>query len=442
MSPQGTKTKHSAYTPSEGTREPSNPKKNFRSTVLFILISATLLSTIFIITGYRPDYYTKNPVNFLAMSPTEFAVTTGLDDTGIPLIKQKYFNTTTPPSVGLYGHHIIRNLSRFAFPFDADNSYFFNYYVPHISLRETSDLLRYQEENSALPKNLAIVYISHPYLGLRNLTEYRWNMPLDFYLNSAFMVDVISPARIRFLWDGYMSRLKFRLDWKHLAYGLFNVVLDGGCKKYGIYDIDQTLPPIGLPAWTEALKRFGMANLVNKFEAVYTRDCGIIAGQRLEGLKQDGSFYSNNSRERLVTRPVPPPISDDVWTSDVANSIVAITNEIQAIGNRNNLDIVFFIPPRIAQYAPGLGHEQMDRAVSLMRENGFSVLDTRQYPMPQRGLTTINNDFDPFRRRFDSLYKSGELQKHYMTDEEHVNDKYFHEIISEISSIGYLPKNK
>ncbi|MBN42085.1 MAG: hypothetical protein CL573_01195 [Alphaproteobacteria bacterium] len=263
-------------------------------------------------------------------------------------------------------------------------------------------------------------------------------MPIDFYLNSSFMVGVISPDRIRFLWNGYMSRLQFRLDWKHLAYGVFNAVLDGGCNKYGIYEIGQVPQPISLPVWIEALKRFGMASLVNKFEAVYIRDCGINTGQRLEGLKQDGSLYSTPKADKLVTSPVPPPTSDDVWTSDVTISIVAIAEEIQAIGDRNNLDIVFFIPPRIAHYAPGLGHEQMDRAVSLMRENGFSVLDTRQYSMSQRGLTAINNDVDPFRRRFDSLYTSGELRKKYMTDEEHINDNYFREIIREISSIGYL----
>ena len=417
-----------------------NPKKINRFAIIFISTCTVLLGTVFLITGQRPDYYNKNPVNFGAMKSNEYAVTTGLDDTGIPSIKQEYFIKSTPPSMGVYGHHIIRRLSRAAFKSNLKDKYFFNYYVPHISLRETVDLLRYQEDNGVLPSKLALIYISHPYLGLRNLTQYRWNMPIDFYRKSALRVDIISLDRIQFLWTGYISKLQFRLDWKHLAYGLFNILLESGCKKYGIYKFGEAPAPISMPTWVNNFKRYGMNGLVNKFETIFRQDCGVSAGLRLEGLKQDGSLYSAHKKTRQVTTAVLPPASTEVWTSDTANSVFKITQTIQDIGDRNNLDIVFFIPPRIAKHVPGIGHEQIDIAVSLMRKNGIAVLDTRQLSTLQRKNKGAVNSIHPLRREFDSLFLSGELSKKYMIDEEHVNNNYLQKLIYEIQNMGYLTK--
>ena len=390
------------------------------------------------ISGQRPDYYKDHPVDFAAMGPNDYIVTAGMDDTGIPRIKQAYFESAPPPRIGLYGHHIVQEMSLKAFPFDADVSYFFNYYVQHISLLETLDLLRFQEEKGKLPASLALIYISHPYYGLSLLTEYRWSMPFQFYLNSAFKFDSLSVQKFRFIWEGYISRLQFRLDWKHLAYGLFNIALGDGCQKYGMYKIGETPRSIEPPTWIDGLRRLGLGTLVGRFEAVYSQDCGVRRVQGLRGLKQDGTFYGPYEEYPWRGWDVAPPYVGK-WKSEDVQSLHKIVRQIQEIGERNDLDIVFFIPPRLGTYFPNAGHEHFDQVVSLMRADGMVVLDTRRTFGEGSSAGSKAGENDILRRKINKFYESGELASDYLLGQEHVSDRYFGLIIDELEMRGLLP---
>ncbi len=409
-----------------------------RNTTMFLLTAGLLLSAIFVISGQRPDYYKDYPVDFSGMSPDDYVLTAGMDDTGIPRIKQAYFENTPPPRIGVYGHHIVKYMSLGAFPFDTDVSYFFNYYVQHISLREIADLLQYQEEKGKLPTNLGLIHLSHPYLGPQLLTEYRWSMPFEFYLNSAFKWDVLSVQKVKFLGEGYISRLQFRLDWKHLAYGLFNIALGGGCQKYGMYKTGEAPHSVEVPIWMDRLREIGLGVLVDKFEAVYSQDCGVRRVQGLRGLRRYGTFYGPYEDYRWVDKGRPPR-SLGMWTSEDVQSIHKIALEIQEIGKRNGLDMVFFIPPRLGSYFPNAGHEHFDQAVSLMQAGGMVVLDTRRAFGDYNSTGSEGGDSDNLRGKITEFERSGQLASDYLWGQDHVRDSYFRLIIDELETRGLLP---
>ena len=405
-----------------------------RNTAMFLFTGAVLLSAIFVISAQRPDH----PVDFLTMAPDDYVLTAGMDDTGIPRIKQTYFENAPPPRIGVYGHHIVQNMSLGAFPFETDASYFFNYYVQHISLREIADLLHYQEEKGKLPTDLGLIYVSHPYLGPHLLTEYRWSMPFEFYLNSVFRLDALSIQKVKFVWEGYISQLQFRLDWKHLAYGLFNIALGDGCQKYGMYKIGEAPQSVEVPTWMEDLRKIGLGSLVDKFETVYSQDCGVRRVQGLRGLRRDGTFYGPYE-DYTWTAKDRSPESIGIWTSEHVQSIQEIAREIQEIGKRNAVDIIFFIPPRLGRYFPNAGHEHFDQAVSLMRAGGMVVLDTRRAFGADNSAGSEDGDSDSLRRKITKFEKSGQLASNYLLGQDHVSDSYFQLIIAELDTRGLLP---
>lgn len=385
----------------------AGPGRQRRRAIVFLLTCAFLLSTVFVITGLRPVYYDENPVDFAAMRADEYALTSGLSDDGIPRIKLAYLDQAPPPRVALFGHHIVRSMSRDAFPFDADTAYFFNYYFTHVSLPEVRDMLRYQERTGRLPKELALVYVSHPYIGLQMLTDYRWVLPLEFYLNSISGPDSISMEKIRFVWDRYLARMQFRLDWKHAAYALITTVLQGGCQKFGIYRGDEGIRSIELPGWITGLKGFGLGSLVNRFAHVYKQDC---QAERIRGLRGDGSFFGPYTKHKMASFDA-VPADMGAWSSESVERIRKIAKEIHEIGRRNDLTIAFFIPPLLRKYFPHAGHEHFDELTSLLRADGILVFDHRRL-----------------------------LDTDYFLDDEHVSDRYFRLLIDDLDARGLLPK--
>lgn len=373
---------------------------------LFLLSFGGMLTVILILTGLNPNYYETNKINFRTMSESDVVITGSLSDEEIARIKLDYFLVWQRPKWAMFGHHIIRGMGVKSFPDTVSRYDFFNGWFDHISLREIRNLLKQLDKNNTLPSEGLLIHISHPYVGAGMSANFRWAMPPDFYLNTSLNDGAAIFSQAKYIFGQYLSRIQQRLDWKHAAYSVIRASMSD-CSKYGIRKIksDNDAITVSMPDWIKGLSKLGLGWAVEKFSRVYKGDCEF---KDVVGLKYDGSFLGDTSHITEFDAEVPVARRKS-WTPKVMEEIYEIIRDIVHVGRKNNLKVIFFIPPRGQKYYAHAGHEKMDTLVKKMKQEGILVIGDHRKTNPE-----------------------------FFFDGRHLNNRYFNDLLNRLQSSGIM----
>lgn len=363
---------------SDDTSLDSTPRRSVSTAIAFIATCAVALGISFVITGLQPNYYDEHPIDFAAIEDDQYALISALTDAEIAQVKLDYIERAEPPRIAVYGHHIVRGLGQDGLPASASPEDFFNFYLTHLTLAETRDVLRFKEKRGKLPTDLILVHVSHPYFGAHLVVGNSWEMPLDFYWQSMIYSKTNWIEKIDFLIRQHFFRLSLRLDWKHIGYALINVLYDG-CQIYGVYDFENPVRESEPPSFLGIFRLLGLDYLVSKLEAVHKVHCVV---ETPSGFLNDGSFFGPGADPSNFDADARKDFSGNsarrAWTGEVVEDIRDLAREIQDITERNGIRAVFFLAPRLQKFVPNAGHEHADQLVAELKKDGIVTLDYRR----------------------------------------------------------------
>jgi len=350
----------------------------WRNSLLYLATCLLILGGFLVLTGLDPTPYEDNPVDFRSMKPGQYALTSALTEAETSQIKLAFLRAATPPRVAVFGHHVVQGMGVGGLPERYRPEEFFNYYLTHLSLRETRDMLRLAEQAGKLPSELLLVHISHPYFGTRLAVGHSWEMPFWFYWQTLLNGTDGLFDRIAFLSEGLMARLGLRWDWKHLGYALLNAAY-GGCDIYRIYSSERQIGAAEPLALAGLARRLGLSYVADKVTAAHDLHCVI---EKPSGLARDGTFVGPPSHPRVFDVDAKLNLTGvngrGLWTLETVTAIQELAREIDEMAGRNGARVVFFLAPRMMKYVPGAGHELADQLVEEMRAEGLAILDYRR----------------------------------------------------------------
>lgn len=323
-----------------------------------------------------------------SLTESQLIPTNHLNDWQDTLIKATFAVTAPPPRVALFGNHLVHLMNRADYGGDG----FANLAFHHASLEDEYIFLRYLEAKGKLPGRLILVGLSHPlvtngahYLGRQGY------LPADAYQAMDPRDSVSGLFNLR---DAFLTSVQMHTDWRYFIMGLGTTI----CRRPDIVDIGNVEASIAEPPRALVFERMrdhlpllwapsqlpmigaGIADLtwsgiLALRQTHQIRDFCFHLG-RLAGYRQDGSYLSLHEPERLVIgqyvqAPTNPP---EIKRGDEVR-IARLMRDIDALGRRHHLQVVFFVPPIYVEDADYPVYHIFNEALKLVAD--LNIIDHR-----------------------------------------------------------------
>lgn len=345
-----------------------------------VIYGSTLLGLMALATvsHLRLETFRDPPVDFRALKPDERFNVYGLTRRQEGSVKLGFAESGPAPEIGIYGNHIIQRFGTEAFdrPGEkkaSDPAYFFNYSYANLSLPEMESYLRHIERKGHLPKKLLLVQITSPNADNGNfIVNWGDELPLDVALSaersqSKSVLAGFVPAA----WRVINNTLHEVLSYNTFVLGMLQrgrgdrVISERDCEAEG-QGWWQKLP-------SAARNLVGVAGGRSYFCQRYTW---------WSAFRRDGAIGPPILQEEEA--PDNPPVLDADPLSENDRGINAGDEKeiarhlknIDEIGRRNGVPVVFVVPPVYeTNRRDSIVNQVFDRALALAPE--ITLIDHR-----------------------------------------------------------------
>ena len=334
-----------------------NKQNVYENKLPAIITLSTFLLLIF--TSYYLTVYDSRISDIrqssLEFNSNTFIPTDELDTISVSEIKLSHILQMKIPQAGVFGHHVVNRFTATPFKNLSLNKTFFNYHFRHISMEEQLQLLLFLEKKNLLPNEYIFVYLSHPVLGRHHYFANTLNLPDYVYTrdfsktgkttyeelienkseNNAF---VKYRNKISSSINNYVDK---HLDWKNVIHAI-GVVIFKDCINLNEDRLDAS-----------------------KLDILKSDICNIRKKEIERGWYNDGSALAPKSPMPDMIRDTRNTVfrTETDWKPDDHVKIRELLNSINNIGVRNNVKIIFFMPPTFEKLHNGISNRIIDKAL-------------------------------------------------------------------------------
>jgi len=375
---------------------------------MFFLSFAILLLTAFYFTTNATNFRGENAVRFDKMSRSELVATTGLSRTQSVYLKLGYIERTTAPDIAVLGNHQVQYFSERAFGALDSNIRFFNLWGAASTLNDNFAYARLLEKLGILPK-LLIVHITTPnndnggaILGHNpNMFAVLWQSGLVTSNENLLTAG-------KQLFNGLRLRVSETLDYISLVGALSN--------RLGAVVVDREKCMAAIGSDDADKSRWWIRFLPNTIKHIFSSKEEMLAGfcqpKYLKvGFLRDGSnLPPENHKPPVLNRAKMDPLSRKL-TRDSTAEIAGAMHDLIALAERNNIKLVFLIPPVYETARESLSDEIFSNA--LREVPGKYVMDDRY---------------------------AGHGHPEIFVDYDHPNNSYFETVTERLRKRGLIPE--
>ena len=298
----------------------------------------------------------------------EILITNGIDEKERISLKLSQAVSSGATDVGLFGSHALKYLSGAALGLPTEE--FMNYFVLHIGLPGILDMLKYLEEEDALPETI-LVQLHHPHSSNWEHIMYRiWDMPALLYFHNS---DLRWTKRVRNLVKMTAASLREGLDARHLTFHLFEGAGRACARRSGVISIQSATKESVRPL--EHVPESRIATTMRKWGLVKSPPrLGAPCGQ-ITGLQSDGSVVVLSPAQKLTKTT--PRNSTNPLAKGSENTILTLIGGIANVAWRNKRQVFFFVPPMYEHQIETNRSQMLDAIISLARKEKLPVIDHR-----------------------------------------------------------------
>ncbi len=325
-------------------------------------------------------------------------------------LKLGFAENYAAPEIGLYGNHISRFFGGDAFGRPGDAAYFFNYWFANLALPEIYRYLRHIEQLGHLPRRLLLVQITSPNIDNGHyIINFGYELPPDLLLISPTNESLIESVSLlgAYAWEVVENWLHETLNYSTFILSFMQSGYED--RLIAPADCKPTDTDVRLPAMLQHLP-WAVQNIF--LEAGVGRN--FCDGTSLSAaFRRDGSNDDRYPRARLIKDQDPLIDSQRGLVSGDEYEIARQFRLIDAVGRRHGVRVVFFLPPTYeSNRDDSVVNQVFNRALALIPE--VAVVDDRKI----RGDPT------------------------FFVDYLHPAAKYFHFLVDELRSRGFLGKGE
>lgn len=294
----------------------------------------------------RLPTYRHPPIDFYALKQGEIFNAYGLTRRQAGSVKLGFAEAFAPPDIAVYGNHIVEFFGADAFGRPEDAHYFFNYSYANLSLPEIHRFLRHLERLGHLPKRLMLVQVTPPNADNGNyIINWGNELPPDVLLSDLGRQDfgIYNGLRLASTASEVVS------NWVHEVLN-YNTFLWGLLQRG---EAGRIVNPSNC--------RFMRSSWLDRVPTTLRSIAGGLAGRQFcepltwqGALRRDGSGDADLrvESEREPHRDAPlvhneDPLRDNDRGLGAGDDveIAAHMRAIESVGRRNDIKVVFIVPP-------------------------------------------------------------------------------------------------
>lgn len=352
-----------------------DPARQRRHAVTFLFVFALLCAVAIWMDHRLNGAAGGSSLAFAELQANEVAVTLGLTRAQESELKLNYLKSPgfVRPEIGMFGNHQARHFTRDAFAASGETLSFFNFWYANLGLPELRDYLAYVEHLGRLPSRMILVQITTPNND---------NGHYIIHYGTELPAEIISHAQQWGLTNILPAARYYLEEWRIAIGRVFRystLILGALAGDRQIYPLD--LAACDGPATDEAAKSALAQRLEKVLPGTVLAPLGGISSSVLCRERYlDGAFRADGS---VLQRSATAPILDQNRLDMSARYLVAgdddiiakAMRDIDAIGRRNNIPVIFFVPPVYETERPSLVDAVFSAA--LAKAPGLNVVDHR-----------------------------------------------------------------